>query len=194
MSRPLLVVIAAAVTCTLPLSARAQSGFGIKAGLSYGDVSNKGLLPGNVSSRSGFAAGVALSLGSPIGLGIEALYAQRGITSSVAGYSRKLNYVDVPAYLRVSLPTPVISPFAYAGPQASFELQCDSDGAACPNSGRPKTTYSGVIGGGLRLAALHGLSVEARYIYGLTDLKLSTVSTASSYQTRSFLLLAGINF
>ena len=39
-----------------------------------------------------------------------------------------------------------------------------------------------------------GLSVEGRYVYGLTDLNLNTVSTSESYQTRSFLLLAGISF
>ena len=73
-------------------------------------------------------------------------------------------------------------------------MQCDADGATCPNSGRPKTTYAGVIGGGLRFAALHGFSVDGRYIYGLTDLKLSTVSTTQSYKTRTFLILVGIGF
>jgi opacity protein-like surface antigen len=187
-------VLAALCLCAAPAVARAQAGFGIKAGSSFGDVSNSGVLPGNVSSRSGFALGVGVTMGSPFGLGVEALYAQRGVTSSVAGDSRRLNYIDIPVYLRVSLPTPGISPFAYVGPQASFEMQCDADGSTCPNSGRPKTTYAGIIGGGLRFGALHGFSLDARYIYGLTDLKLSTVSTTNSYQTRSFLLLAGISF
>jgi hypothetical protein len=184
-------LLAALCLCAAPAAARAQAGFGIKAGSSFGDVSNSGVLPGNVSSRSGFALGVGVTMGSPFGLGVEALYAQRGVTSSVAGDSRRLNYIDVPVYLRVSLPTPGISPFAYVGPQASFEMQCDADGSTCPNSGRPKTTYAGVIGGGVRISAF---SIDARYIYGLTDLKLSTVSTTNSYQTRSFLLLAGISF
>jgi hypothetical protein len=54
--------------------------------------------------------------------------------------------------------------------------------------------FAGVIGAGLRLSQMYGLSVEGRYIYGLTDLKLSTISSSESYQTRSFLLLAGIAF
>ena len=41
---------------------------------------------------------------------------------------------------------------------------------------------------------LSGLSIEGRYVYGLTDLKLSTVSTSTSYQTRSFLVLLGLGF
>jgi len=39
-----------------------------------------------------------------------------------------------------------------------------------------------------------GLSLEGRYMYGLTDLKLSTVTSATSYHSRSFLILAGIPF
>lgn len=181
--------------CAAPATARAQSGFGIKVGPSYGNVSNGGLLPGGATQRSGFAGGVGVSIGSPLGIGIEALYAQRGFVSSSAGVSRKLNYIDVPAYIKVSLPTPGISPFAYAGPQASFEMQCDTDGGgSCPNSGRPKTTYAGVIGGGLRFGSFYGVSLEGRYVYGLTDLKLSTVDKSSSYKSRSFMILAGIGF
>jgi hypothetical protein len=194
MNRITIAFLAAVAVVAAPAAARAQTAFGVKGGLSYGDVSNSGVLPGEVSGRSGFAVGVGATLGSPVGLGIEALYAQRGITSSVIGDSRKLNYIDVPAYLRVALPTPGLSPFVYAGPQASFELQCDADGGTCPNSGRPKTTWAGVIGAGLRFGAFRGFSVDARYVYGLTDLKLSTVSTSSSYQTRSFMVLAGIGF
>jgi Outer membrane protein beta-barrel domain len=183
--------IAALFLCAAGATAQAQAGIGIKGGLSYGNVSNSGALPGNVSQRSGFAVGVGATIGSPIGLAIEALYAQRGVVSAVAGDSRKLSYFDIPVYLRVSLPTPAVSPFVYAGPQASFELGCESGGGSCP-SGRPKTTYAGVIGGGLRFGSAHGISLDARYIYGLTDLKLSTISTSKSYQTRSFMLLIGI--
>lgn len=47
---------------------------------------------------------------------------------------------------------------------------------------------------GLRFPALGGLSLEGRYVYGLTDLNLSTVSTTESYRTRSLLLLLGKRF
>lgn len=184
-------LLAFAALCIAPAIAHAQ--LVIKAGLSYGNVSNSGVLPGDVGQRSGFAVGVGATTGGVVGFGIEALYAQRGVTSSVAGDSRHLDYIDVPLYLRLAVPAP-ISPFAYAGPQASYELKCGADSSNCPDSGRPKITYAGVIGGGVKFAALHGMSVEARYIYGLTDLKLDTVSSSDSYQTRSFLLLAGIGF
>ena len=173
-------------------TAHAQSGLGIKAGLSYGTVSNVGVLPGDLHSRSGFAAGLGLQTGGPVGLGIEGLYAQRGVTGGAPGDARELNYLDIPVYLRVGMPTPGISPFVYAGPQASFELQCRAGGMDCPATGRPKTTYAGVIGAGVRLVG--GLTVEGRYIYGLTDLKLNTVTASQSYHTRSFLVLVGLGF
>lgn len=72
--------------------------------------------------------------------------------------------------------------------------QCGAGGGDCPDSGREKFTFAGVIGGGLRFGALGGLTVEGRYIYGLSDLNLTTVGTTSSYKTRSLLLLAGISF
>jgi hypothetical protein len=184
------ILIALAVLCAAPAIASAQ-GLGIKGGLSYGNVSNNGALPGNVDQRTGFAVGVSLATGGVIGFGIEGLYAQRGVTSSVIGDSRELNYIDVPLYLRLAIPLGPISPFAYAGPQGSYELKCGTDSGNCVDSGRPKVTFAGVIGAGLRFS---GISVEGRYVYGLSDLKLNTVTTTDSYQTRSFMLLVGFGF
>jgi len=187
-------VLTIALAC-VAVPALAQSGMTIKAGASFGNVSNRGLLPGNLGTRTGFAGGLSLALlgGDPLRLSIEGLYAQRGVGSSSDTSSRRLDYIDVPAYLRFTLPTPGIAPFAYAGPQVSFEVRCRAGMSACPDDGRPKTTYAGVIGAGVRLGH-PGLSLEGRYVYGLTDLKLNTVTSSSSYQTRSFLLLAGISF
>ncbi|HWZ27250.1 MAG TPA: porin family protein [Gemmatimonadales bacterium] len=172
----------------------AQSGMTLKAGASFGDVSNRGVLPGNLGTRTGFAAGLALPLlgGDPLSLSLEGLYAQRGVGSSSDTSARRIDYIDVPAYVKFTLPTPGLAPFAYAGPQVSFQVKCSAGPNPCP-SDMPKTTYAGVIGAGVRLGN-PGLSLEGRYVYGLTDLKLSTVSSSSSYKTRSFLLLAGLSF
>jgi outer membrane protein with beta-barrel domain len=181
--------VAAAVVVLLPSAARAQ--LALKGGFSYGNVSNRGVLPGALHERTGFAAGVAFAnTRNLLGFGVEGLYAQRGVASSTATDSRKLDYIDVPAYLRVNFPTPGLAPYAFAGPQVSFELHCSD---ACP-SGRPKTTTAAVIGGGIRLGAQSAFSLEGRYLYGLTNLKLNTVTSADSYKTRSFLILAGIEF
>ncbi|HEY6809060.1 MAG TPA: porin family protein [Gemmatimonadales bacterium] len=193
--RRFIATFAALIVCTAP-GALAQSGLAIKGGLSFGDVTNRGALPGNLSTRTGFAAGIALPLlgGDPLSLNVEGLYAQRGVGSSSDTSSRRLDYIDVPAYLRFTLPLPALAPFIYAGPQISFETKCRAGASACPDDGRPKTTYAGVLGAGVRLGSASGFSLEGRYIYGLTDLKLSTVTTSSSYKTRSFLILMGFGF
>lgn len=172
------------------VTADAQSGLTFKGGLSYSVASNSGLTPG-ATDRSGFAVGIGASSSSPIGLGGEVLYAQRGYNSKLPGESRHVDYIDIPVYLRVAASSPTVAPFAYVGPQVSFELHCGANGDSCPNSGREKFTYAGMIGGGLKFGGAPGVSVEARYVYGLNDLKLSTVQSSNSYKTRSLLLLVG---
>jgi hypothetical protein len=185
--------LALAVLGAAPSIARAQ-GLEIKGGLSYGSVpNNNGILPGNLSPHTGFVVGLGVSSGGVVGLAADLLYAQRGYTSSVVGNSQKLSYLDLPVMLRVALPSPGITPFAVVGPQVSFELNCDSDGGSCP-SGRNDFTYAGVIGAGAKFGMLGGLSIEARYVYGLSDLKYSTVSNGNSYQSRSFLFMLGLGF
>lgn len=168
-------------------TANAGGGIAVKGGISYGNVSSSGVFPGEARQRTGGAIGVALVGGGVFGLGVEGLYAQRGIRA------RELDYIDVPLYLRFAVANPVLEPFVYAGPQGSYELKCASSGDPCP-SGRPRMTYAGVIGAGVRLPALSGISVEGRYVYGLSDLKLTTVTDSENYRTRSFLLLFGLEF
>ena len=175
--------------------AHTQSGVGLKGGFSYGNVSNRGLLPGNLQERTGFALGVSFGTGrNMLGFGLEGLYAQRGVAGDSGPDERKLDYADVPVFLRVLFPSPGLAPYAYAGPQVSFELRCRAGASACPDSGRAKTNYAAVVGGGVRLGAQSAFTIEGRYIYGLTDLKLSTVSSSESYKTRSFLILGGVAF
>lgn len=166
-------------------------GLVVKGGLSFGGVSNSGVFPGS-SSRNGFAIGLGLVSSAPVGLGVEGLYAQRGITGD-AGGGRELDYIDVPVYLRFGITNPTAEPYFIVGPQVSFELKCDDNGEDCP-SGRDNISYSAVIGAGLRLPQAAGMSIEARYVYGLSNLRLSTVADSDSYQTRSFLLLFALGF
>lgn len=183
----------------LPLPAMAQ-GIGLKVGGVFADVSNSGVLPNNMGSRTGFAAGLALGTGGGVlGFGVEALYVQYGLKSSVPSNSLKLDYLSVPAYLRLGLPTPGVRPFAYVGPQVAFELRCKVGSSDCPvntfgGGPRKKTTLAGVIGGGLRLGGKMGLTIEGRYVYGLTDLKYGTITSSASYKDRDLLILAGITF
>lgn len=186
-----------ALILVAPVTLAAQ-GVGLKAGASFGNISNQGVLPGNLDHRTGFAAGLYAGSGGLVGIGIEGLYAQRGLTGeSSSTEETRLDYVDIPAYVKVALPVPGIRPFAYAGPQVSYEVRCrTAAGNACGAYGstsREKWDYAGVIGAGVRLGSSHlGIGIEGRYVYGLRDLKISTITSSDSYKTRSFLILASI--
>jgi hypothetical protein len=189
-------MLAAVPLCFAALATAQAQGVGIKGGLVWNNVRDSGALPGSLGQNTGWTGGLTLSTEKgPIGLGIEGLYARRGISAPSFTDSRRLDYIDVPGYLRLMIPTAGVAPYAYAGPQVSFELNCSAGSGSCP-SGRPKTSYAGVIGAGLSFGGTHGggLSVEGRYMYGLTDLKLSTTTSSSSYKTRSFLILAALAF
>jgi Outer membrane protein beta-barrel domain len=183
------------VLASTPSDLAAQAEFGLKGGVSFGNISNKGVLPGDLGTRTGFAAGVSVGLGTGIvGLGAEALYAQRGLSGDVG--DTKLDYIDIPVYLKVQAPTPGISPFGYLGPQVSFEVTCKVSDVDCGDTGRAKTDYAGVVGAGVKFGGAQsvGFSVEGRYVYGLKDLKFATVTSDESFKTRSFLILGGIIF
>lgn len=190
----LAVVVAAAAFAPARLSAQME--FGLKAGGSFGNISNKGALPGDLKTRTGFAAGVSLGARARvIGIGAEALFAQRGLDAD-DGDGPKINYFDIPVYVKVQVPTPGLSPFAYAGPQVSFEISCKVGDTDCDDGDRSKTDYAGIIGAGLKIGneQKFGFTVEARYIYGLKDLKVATVTDEDSFKTRSFMILVGMLF
>ena len=190
------LIVGAALILVAHGSLLAQGRFGLKAGPSFGNISNRGLLPGNLEHRTGFAGGLYLGSGGLLGFGLEGMYAQRGVESSnvLATAETRLDYIDVPAYLKVSIPVPGVRPFVYAGPQGSYEVKCrTAQGAACADystSERKRWTWAGIIGAGLHIGGIFG--IEGRYIYGLTDLKPSTVTSSSSYKHRTFMILGSI--
>lgn len=199
--RRLQVLLIAAGLILAPVPAAAQAELFLRAGASFGNVSNSGVLPGSLTHCTGFAAGLGVAtLGTLIGFGGEVLYAQRGLSGDTASGpdERRLDYLDIPVYLRVMLPTGRLRPYGFAGPQVSVELRCRAGGVPCPDSTaggvRKKTDVAGVVGAGLRFGEDRAFSLEGRYVYGLSDLKLSTITSSSSYKTRSFLILAGWSF
>ncbi len=193
----LFLVAVAGIGLTAQAAAQSRPEVGLKAGMTFGDISNKGVLPGSLDTRNGAAVGFYVGANTGvIGFGAEALYAQRGAKSSqaLATAKTRLDYVDIPVYLKVNLPTPGVRPYLFAGPQFSFEVKCQrGNGTECGSrEGESKTDYAGVIGGGVRLGGSLGLTLEGRYVYGLKDLKLTTLTDEQSFKNRTFMLLLGV--
>lgn len=189
--RTLFAISAALALIAAPLPVDAQ--VGVKSGLSFGNVSNTGALPEELGVRTGFTIGVSAFTPGALALGVEGLYSQRGVSSQAGFQSRELEYLDLPLLLRLSIPAGV-SPYAYAGPQLSFELACNSGGGDCPRGDRPKSPQAAVIGAGVAFGVGPRVSIEGRYIYGLRDLDFETVTDGESFKERSFIILAGVTF
>ena len=188
--------LAATLLVTALAAAPAGAQVGLKGGVTHANISNAGVLPGDLGARTGFAIGISMASSptSLLGLGVEGLFAQHGVSASDEADAIDLDYIDVPVYVRAMVPTSGLQPFAYAGPQVSFEVRCRIGGESCPDSDRPSVTYAGVIGAGVRLGQESGVSVEGRYVYGLRDLHLETVTSGESYKSRSFQILVGFTW
>ena len=104
-------MFAVAVLALCAVSTARAQGFGLLGGWAYGAVPNTNATgAGAYTANNGFSAGLSLETGGVFGLGINGLYSQRGFTNTVAGFSQKLSYIDVPIYLKLSVPNPVITP------------------------------------------------------------------------------------
>jgi Outer membrane protein beta-barrel domain len=181
------LLTAVGVVAAGPVPATAQ--LGLKAGLSFATLSNA---HPDWKTRTGFAAGIALPFGSgPVTLQPEALYVQKGVAANGAPANTvpKLAYLDVPVLLKLSLPTTLVTPMVYAGPEVSFRLSCTAGDVDCSNTFK-STDWGVTLGGGVRLGALTGLTVEGRYSWGLND--IHDVSAGVAARTRTFMLLVGI--
>src|SRR5205814_2066635 len=112
-----LALLAAVPLCFAAFANAQAQGVGIKGGLVWNNVRDSGALPGSLGQYTGWTGGLMLSTEKgPVGLGIEGLYARRGVSAPTFTDSRRLDYIDVPAYLRVMIPTPGVAPYLYAGP------------------------------------------------------------------------------
>lgn len=202
--RPLLLLTALTALTSTPVLLAAQEApaspitFGIKGGATFGKLSNGDNLPDDLDDRTGFAAG--LYGGARFGafeIGLDAMYVQRGLTSDLATspLPTRLDYIDIPLYLKLFLPIPAVQPYIYAGPQVSFEIHCETaSGGDCPEpSEREETDFLGVGGLGVRLGSFSGIGVgiEGRYLYGFRNLNVTGVSDDDN-KTRAFMLLLSV--
>lgn len=170
-----------------PLALPAQISLTVKGGASFATLSNK---QPDFESRTGFAAGIGLDMGfGMFRLAPELLYVQKGVNGdgSPSSTAVKLDYAEIPILLKVSLPIPGVQPFVYAGPSIALRLSCKTDDVDCPSDTIKNRDYGAVLGAGIKLGGK--LSVEGRYIWGLSD--VNTLTSGVDSKTRTFLVLVG---
>ena len=184
MSRIAATVVLAAAVVLLPLSAQAQ--LTLKVGASFASTTESDLAP-DVSNKTGFAAGIGFGfkLGSgTFALHPELLYVQKGGEFGDDA-KLKIDELDVPLLAQFNLRFKTLSPYLYAGPQAEFELNCETAGDDCIDS--ISVRWGGVLGLGVLIG--QRITGDLRYNWTFND-----ISDQFSSKPRTILLLAGVSF
>lgn len=157
-----------AVLAMLPQLASAQFRLGVKGGLVVNKLSfDKSTF--SADNRTGFAVGLQLDLGLPLGFGIDAsvMYSHRNDTfSSMAGTFRR-DYIEIPVHVRYGLNlvglNRVLVPYVFTGP--NFALLCHESSNIEWNNRSTVTSWD--VGFGVEL--LRHVQVQACYGIGMTD-------------------------
>jgi len=172
-----LVIALAAGLLALPPLARAGVQFGLKAG---GNMARPTGIDAQdpmatLKNKVGFTGGLflAIDFGKVVSIQWEALYTMKGATYVALddSYTDKLyaDYIEVPLLLKLRLPTPVVQPFAFAGPTVGFKLKekLQSNGEDIPlgQALLKNNDYGVLFGAGLNLG--RNFMVDVRYSLGM---------------------------
>jgi hypothetical protein len=158
-----------------------------------------------VSERSGIAvAGVyEVLLGSSVWLRLEPMYVQKGAKVDWEGgagaeidldHTHEMDYLVVPANLKVVVSHSRTSPFVFAGPYFGYVLSERVDwkaGQKVADVDQKEVDFGLEFGAGadVRLNGEWFLTVDARYSLGLLDI---SELDESSYKNRGVTFLAGV--
>ena len=130
------------------------------------------------------------------GTGIE--FAQTGNDPTVIGYFTyysRLDYVSVPVFLKLSLPTELVSPYILAGPRIDFLLGYEAQNGinSIVYQDFKKTVVGGSFALGIESASLLPIHVMAETRFNV-DLMDSYTSENLSVRNTSFDIWLGVGF
>jgi len=188
-----LVVLAAAA----PVRAQGISG-GIKGGVLWASIPKLAENGDNrleFGRRLGIAGGMFLTLNVLPGIGIqpEIIFTQKGATteSNGAGWSLRLDYVDIPVLARIDVGAAGVQAYLFGGP--SFNINLDAritagDDDDDVSDDVEKREVAVVAGLGLQVGKF---LVEGRWTEGLMNISRDP---EEGLRNRSFAIMAGIRF
>ncbi len=174
-----LVIAAFAGLMALPQPAAAGVQFGLKLGGNMAKVTGADAqdIEGTLKSKVGFTGGIFLAfhLGRVVTIQWEALYTMKGASFEYTDledtYTEKLygNYIEIPLLLKITIPTPVIQPFVFAGPSVGFKLsekiQVNGEDIPLEEKLLKNNDYGAIFGAGLNL--VRNFMLDVRYSLGL---------------------------
>ncbi|HVP90591.1 MAG TPA: porin family protein [Terriglobales bacterium] len=181
-----LVVGALVAMLAAPAPAAAGVQFGIKGGGNMAKLTGSDLqdINGTLKNKVGFVAGVflAFNMGPVFTLQLEGLYTMKGVDQTYIDtgttYTDKLsaNYIEIPLLFKFRIPTPLVSPFVFAGPAVSFKLseKVTENGQTVPLDQAlfKNNDYGAIFGGGINIGS--HFQMDVRYSMGMSKV-ISTV-------------------
>ncbi len=177
---------------------RAQQGvvLGFRGGVSVASASLDVSQTFSKSNRTGFAGGVFLNYDAAIlGLQLGAEYTQKGVDLDIGGaiHNLSLDYLEIPAVVKLGLPLGVLKPSVFGGVGLGFKTSCDDDGVDCGNEFK-STDFSGIAGADVAIyLSSVSLWADGRYHFGLSDISKAS-DVVGDLKNRNWTLQAGIGF
>src|SRR5687767_9150897 len=189
------------VTLGLAPSAAAQTGVGVKAGPVLANVKTVPDNGGVLAERVDWSGGVFVvpNRRARVTAQFETLYSRRGtkLDADVFGFGLgdiRLTYLDVSALLRLRAGDGDTAAYLIAGPTVGIKLDAEVVlfGLSPSIDAIFKDTETGVtVGAGLETGRY---VLEARYLFGLTNIVEAVDVIGLSAKSRVFSVMAGVRF
>ena len=175
---------------------QAQFAVGIKGGLNFSKIDFGSSVNANVSNRTGFHAGAfALVKITAFAIQPEVLFSKQGskFTVNTDSYEANFDYIAVPVMLKFYLP---LGLNLQAGPQFGFltvdDLKRTVQGGSAQDVAtnfKKKQDTSLALGAGWDLP--FNLTIDARYVFGLSDMKFTAQSAESTFKNKLVMVSVG---
>jgi hypothetical protein len=147
-------------------------------------------------NRTGFVGGAFLDYsGGMFGFQVGGQYTQKGVDLDLDNVVEEfsLNYLEIPAVLKLGVPFGVIKPSVFGGVGLGFITGCDSGGDDCEDDFE-STDFSGIAGADVAIyMGSVSFWLDGRYHFGLKDISKAS-DVVGDLKNRNWTLQAGIGF
>jgi Outer membrane protein beta-barrel domain len=173
--------------------AQAQIPLNIVAGPTFSNL--RGSDTEGAKNKTGFfvAAGTDFALGETVALSPYVAYVQKGATEEGTDDTFSLDYIEIPIFLGIAFPVGESAALSVAaGPQISFNINCDFAGFDCSDEPDFNSTDFGIVGSaslGFPISESTTLAIGGGADFSLTDYRDDVDA-----KSRAFYLFAGLNF
>jgi hypothetical protein len=164
--RKMLVVMIAALIGAPAIGLAQSPSFGIRVAGNAGTVGGKGTEDIGFAAGGSFGGFLEMPLTSALRFQPELLLTQKGMASTGISTVAKLNYIQVPLFLKVAPASRNVRPIFFVGPDLGLLLGASSAGISIKDAFK-STDLGFTAGGGVEIRRI---ALDLRYTHGLTSI------------------------